>query len=245
VQKIVRIAEIKENEQVWEIGPGKGILTEELIRTGCKLTAFEIDEKLYPHLEEKFSDKMYLVEKDILKANWEEFFPKEKVIITANLPYQITSPFLFKVASFADKFSKIVIMVQKEVARRISAKIGTKDYGILSLKMQYYFDVSYEFTVKPHLFFPRPKVDSAVIKLVPRTGKPQIEDEKLFWRIVEVTFRNRRKMLRNNLKDILSSEQIQKISLEFELTRRGETLTEEGFLQLYRLVRTTRYEEIK
>ena len=233
VQKIVRIAEIKENEQVWEIGPGKGILPEELINRGCNLTAFEIDEKLYPHLEEKFSDRMRLVKKDILKARWEEFLPAEKVIITANLPYQITSPFLFKVVSFADKFSKIIIMVQKEVAQRINAQTGTKDYGILGLKMQYYFAVSYEFTVKPHLFFPRPKVDSAVIKLIPRIDKPKIEDEKLFWRIVEVSFRNRRKMLRNNLKELLNTEQLEALSNDFDISRRGETCSEKEFVKLY------------
>jgi 16S rRNA (adenine1518-N6/adenine1519-N6)-dimethyltransferase len=236
VQKIVRIADVNSENYVWEVGPGKGILTEELIETGCKLTAFEIDEKLYPILEEEFSGKINLVKQDVLKANWNEFFPKDKVTITANLPYQITSPFLFKVASFADKFAKIVIMVQKEVAQRINASVGTKDYSILSIKMQYYFDVSYEFTVKPHLFFPRPKVDSAVIKLIPRTNKPTIEDEKFFWRIVEVAFRNRRKMLRNNLKEILNSDQIVKLSEEFEITRRGETLTEIEFVELYDLV---------
>ena len=233
VQKIVRIADVGIEDYVWEVGPGKGILTEELIETGCKLTAFEIDEKLYPILEEEFSDKIHLVKQDILKANWIDFFPEKKVAITANLPYQITSPFLFKVASFADKFSRIVIMVQKEVAQRINAKVGTKDYSILSLKMQYYFDVSYEFTVKPHLFFPRPKVDSAVIKLIPREDKPHINNEKLFWRIVELAFRNRRKMLRNNLKEILNAEQLANLSEEFEITRRGEALTESEFVELY------------
>jgi len=233
VRKIVNIADIQASDFVWEVGPGKGILTEELLQTGCDLTAFEIDEKLYPLLEEKFSNKLNLIKKDILKADWEDFFPNEKVKIVANLPYQITSPFLFKVVSFAEKFSQIVIMIQKEVAQRINAEIGTKDYSILTLKMQFYFDVSYGFTVKPHLFYPKPKVDSAVIKLIPRQDKPEIEDEKFFWKIVETAFRNRRKMLRNNLKAILSSEQIEELSKEFDLSRRGETFLEKEFVDLY------------
>ena len=233
VRKIIKIADIQAEDFVWEIGPGKGILTEELLQTGCDLTAFEIDEKLYPILEDKFSNKLNLIKKDILKTDWKKFFPKEKVKIVANLPYQITSPFLFKVVSFADKFSQIVIMIQKEVAQRINAKIGTKDYSILTLKMQFYFNVSYGFTVKPHLFFPKPKVDSAIIKLIPRKDKPEIDNEKFFWKIVETSFRNRRKMLRNNLKAILSSEQIEELSKEFDLSRRGETFLEKEFVDLY------------
>ena len=233
VRKIVNVADIQAEDFVWEVGPGKGILTEELLQTGCDLTAFEIDEKLYPILEDKFSNKLNLIKKDILKAGWEDFFPNEKIKIVANLPYQITSPFLFKVVSFAEKFSQIVIMIQKEVAQRINAKIGIKDYGILTLKMQFYFDVSYEFTVKPHLFYPKPKVDSAVIKLIPRKDKPEIDDEKFFWRIVETSFRNRRKMLRNNLKAILFSEQMEELSKEFDLSRRGETFSEKEFVDLY------------
>ena len=233
IRKIVDIANVQENEQVWEIGPGKGILTEELLNRNCNLTAFEIDEKLYPILEDKFSNKINLIKEDVLKANWKKLLPDEKVKIVANLPFQITSPFLFKVVSFAEHFSKIVIMIQKEVAQRIKAKVGSKDYGILTLKMQYYFDISYEFTVKSHLFYPKPKVDSAVISLIPRKEKPEIEDEKFFWRIVETSFRNRRKMLRNNLKEILNAEQIEELSDDFDLSKRGETLTESEFIKLF------------
>jgi len=236
VRKIVKIAEIKPNETVWEIGAGKGILTEELLDAESKLTVFEIDDSLYPLLEEKFGDKIKLVKDDILKVKWKNYFGNEKIKIVANLPYQITSPFLFKVVSNVDNFSAVVVMIQKEVAQRINAKIGTKDYGILGLKMQFYFDVSYQFGVKPHLFFPPPKVESAVIKMFPRADKPQISDEKYFWKIVETAFRNRRKMLRNNLKAILSDWQIEKLSKIFDLSRRGETFSEAEFLQLYQAI---------
>ncbi|MCK4694378.1 MAG: hypothetical protein KAT74_01380, partial [Candidatus Cloacimonetes bacterium] len=159
-----------------------------------------------------------------------------KIKIVSNLPYQITSPFLFKVASYSNKFSRIVLMIQKEVAQRLNAKVGTKEYGVLTLKMQYYFNIKYEFTVKPHLFNPPPKVDSAVIKLIPRINKPEIEDEPLFWKIIETSFRNRRKMLRNNLKTILSAEDLMKLSENFDLTLRGESLTESEFIKLYNLI---------
>ncbi len=235
-RKIIQIADIQENESVWEIGPGKGILTEELIRYKCDLTAFEIDKELIQTLQARFNKQVKLINQDILKTVWESFFSKGKIKIVSNLPYQITSPFLFKVASYSNKFSRIVIMIQKEVAQRLNAKVGTKEYGVLTLKMQYYFNIKYEFTVKPHLFYPPPKVDSAVIKLIPRINIPEIEDEPLFWKIIETSFRNRRKMLRNNLKTILSAEDLMKLSENFDLTLRGESLTESEFIKLYNLI---------
>ena len=239
IRKIVDIADVQENEQVWEIGPGKGILTEELLNRNCILTCFEIDENLYPLLEEKFFNKIKLIKKDILKIDWEEMFPQEQVKIVANLPFQITSPFLFRVAKYAQHFSNVVVMIQKEVAQRINAKVGTKDYGILTLKMQYYFIPKYEFAVKPHLFSPSPKVDSAVISLTPRLDKPELENEKFFWHIVETAFRNRRKMLRRNLREIISKEKIEKLNecCPIDLSHRGETLNELEFIELYEAIK--------
>jgi 16S rRNA (adenine1518-N6/adenine1519-N6)-dimethyltransferase len=239
VRKIVDIANVQKNEQVWEIGPGKGILTEELLNRNCNLTCFEIDENLYPLLEDRFSDKIHLIKKDILKVNWKDFFTGELIKIVSNLPYQITSPFLFRVAKYAQHFSNVVVMIQKEVAQRINAKVGTKDYGILTLKIQYYFTPKYEFTVKSHLFTPPPKVDSAVISLTPRLDKPEIENEKFFWHIVETAFRNRRKMLRRNLREIISKEKIEKLTecCPIDLSRRGETLNEKEFIELYKVMK--------
>jgi 16S rRNA (adenine1518-N6/adenine1519-N6)-dimethyltransferase len=239
VRKIADLAEIEENESVWEVGPGRGILTQELLLQKCNLTCFEIDETLYPILFEKFGTTINLINKDILKINWKDYLDESKLKIVANLPYQITSPFLFRVTENAANFKRVVVMIQKEVAVRINAGVGTKDYGRLSLKMQFYFNVEYGFTVKPHLFFPPPKVDSAVIILTPRKDKPILEDENLFWRIVEVAFQNRRKMLRRNLRIILSIEKIEVLGniSNIDLTRRGETLTELDFIELYDDVR--------
>ena len=238
IDKIVEVAEIDESETVWEIGPGKGVLTEALLTKTKKLNCFEIDHTLYPILENKFGKKINLIKSDILRINWEDYFIDEKIKIVANLPYQITSPFLFEVAKHAPKFSRVIVMIQKEVAQRIAAKVGTKNYGILTLKMQYYFNPRYEFTVPPTVFVPPPKVDSAVISLIPRLDRPYVANEQRFWRVVEVALRNRRKMLRRNLRELVGKDKVELLSetCEIELTRRGETLTEAEFVSLYEQV---------
>ncbi|PID28469.1 MAG: ribosomal RNA small subunit methyltransferase A [Candidatus Cloacimonadota bacterium] len=234
-RKIIKAANLSEDEKVWEVGPGKGILTQELLKCVSDLTCFEIDPELYPFLDEKFGNKIKLIKQDVLKSDWNEIAGKNKIKIVANLPYQITSPFLFKAAEFSERTECIVVMIQKEVAARIKARSGTKDYGLLSLKMHYFFDAEYLFTVPPHLFIPPPKVNSAVIKFSPRKNKPVIEREEFFWKIATSAFRNRRKMLRNNLRSILAKEEIEKLAEtgKIELTRRGESLGEEEFIRLY------------
>lgn len=240
IRKIVSEANLKSDDIVWEIGPGKGTLTKELINQGVEPICFEIDKTLWPFLENEFGQNIELIKGDVLKIDWDHLLQINPIKIVANLPYQITSPFLFRVIKHVENFSKIVLMIQKEVADRINAKPGTKNYGILSLKIQFYFNCRYCFTVKPHLFNPPPKVDSAVISLIPRMDKPDIEDEKLFWRIVESAFRNRRKMLRKNLREILAKENIEKLSdiCKIELTRRGETLSESEFIILYKAIKS-------
>ncbi|MCF7858115.1 MAG: 16S rRNA (adenine(1518)-N(6)/adenine(1519)-N(6))-dimethyltransferase RsmA [Candidatus Cloacimonetes bacterium] len=233
--KIVDLAELTENEEVWEIGPGKGILTESLVLQKGRLTCFEIDNDLSSKLIGKFGTSIDLINQDILKIDWAKYLRDKQVKLVANLPYQITSPFLFKVTEFSGSFSRIVIMIQKEVADRITAQPGTKDYGKLTLKMQFNFRIKYGFTVKPHLFYPVPKVDSAVVILTPRPDKPHLEDEALFWKVVGFAFQNRRKMLRRNLRMLLCKEKLQELGSisRIELTRRGETLTEKDFIELY------------
>ena len=178
VQKIVELAEIESDDKVWEIGPGKGILTEELLKQECNLTCFEIDKGLNSILLAQFGDEMKLINEDILQINWKKYLSNDKIKIVANLPYQITSPFLFKITENSNNFSKVVIMIQKEVAQRISAKPNTKEYGKLTLKMNFYFNVKYGFSVKPEVFYPKPKVDSAVIILTPRKDKPILHEHE-------------------------------------------------------------------
>ncbi|MDD3051711.1 MAG: 16S rRNA (adenine(1518)-N(6)/adenine(1519)-N(6))-dimethyltransferase RsmA [Candidatus Cloacimonetes bacterium] len=234
IKKIVAQANLNENEAVWEIGPGLGILTEEILKFTNDLTVFEIDRELYPHLETKFADKIKLVKADVLRTDWSELL-SQKTKIIANIPYQITSPLLFRISEHADFFSKIVLMMQKEVADRITASRGTKDYGALTLKMNYHFVPQKLFTVKPHLFYPPPKVESTVIEFIPRKDKPSIENIEAYWKLIEFCFRNRRKMLRRNLRTLFpdTSSEVFETLTSIDLSRRGETLSEEEFIILH------------
>ena len=130
------------------------------------------------------------------------------------------------------------LKVKLKVSQQFKSSQGAKDYGILTLKMQYYFKPRYEFTVKPNVFVPPPKVDSAVISLIPRLDKPFVKDEKRFWRVVEVSLRNRRKILRRNLRELIGKEKVEILSekCDIDLTRRGETLTETEFIKLYEAI---------
>lgn len=263
--KIANLADIKKGDLVWEIGPGKGILTDELLKKGCQLTCFEIDRDLIPLLSEKYGDKIYLVAEDVLRTNWDRLLAKteqskstkHEISIVANIPYNITSPLLYKVTRYADFFRSIVIMVQKEFAERLVSSPGTKNYGVLSLKVQYNFAVKKLFKVPRHLFIPEPGVDSEVIKLLPRADKNEIEDLELFWKIVEAAFMSRRKTLKNNLGNLLSKQSLQNLTaiiekrrsatltesasaekpLCFDLNSRGESLDEKAFIDLYHLIR--------
>ena len=234
-KKIVRLAEVKQGETVWEIGGGRGILTSALLERGCNLCVFEIDYKLQDFLQQSFGDRITLYRGDVLKYDWATLAGDKKCKIVANLPYNITTPTLFKIARFSKNISKSYLMMQKEVATRICSRPNCKSYGVLSVKMQFYFDVKKLFVVKPHLFNPRPKVDSCVVSFSPRIDKPVVKDKKLLFKIVNLAFGKRRKMLRSNLLSLLTNSQllILEKSLQFSLTRRGETLNEGEFLSLY------------
>ncbi len=238
VHKIVIESGVKPGDDVWEVGGGKGILTEALLQTGCHLTVFEIDYNLQEYLERTFGNRINLVAKDVLKANWETMFTNHPVSVVANIPYQITSPLLFRIAKYHTHFDKVVIMIQKEVAQRMVAHPNTKDYGILTLKMQYYFHIELLFKVPPTVFSPPPKVDSAVICMTPRLNKPEIPEIDKFWKLVEIAFQQRRKMLRNNVKYLVTEEQFQQLTqtTPIDLQRRGESLDEQEFIQLFRAI---------
>ncbi len=232
---IVENADIKPHNTIWEVGPGTGNLTDFLLKKQIKPWCFEVDRDLWPLLREKYQDRIHLVEKDILKAKWTEYLADQPVKIVANLPYQITSPFLFKVIEHFEHFEMLVVMIQKEVALRICSKPDVKDYGILSLKIQYYYNCEILFEVSPDKFLPPPKVYSSVIRLTPRANRPQIDDLKFFWRLIETAFHTRRKMLKNNLKmfqyHIDYETLCQNSPIDFK--RRGETLSENDFITLY------------
>ncbi len=229
IDKIVESAKVSPGDDVWEIGGGQGVLTAALLQKKVNLTVFEIDYDLQDHLQKKFGKQITLVKGDILKQDWRKICPKNLKIV-ANLPYNITSPFLFKVVKNIDLFSALTIMIQKEVAERIVASAGSKIYGRLSLKMQYYFDVKKVLDVNRTSFYPQPRVDSAVIQALPRKDRPEVVDIELFMKIIDLAFVSRRKMLRVNLKQLLPKEKLEK--LDFDLTLRGEKLTEADFVNL-------------
>ena len=204
LDKIAEAAEI--DEGVMEIGPGFGVLTKRLCETGKKVVSVEIDRRLIPVLEYTLAefDNVKIVERDIMKTDVraliKEEFGDAKISIAANLPYYITTPIITKLIEEKLPIKNIVVMVQKEVAERIAAKPGKKDYGAISVLCQYYTKPSMVAVVPAGSFFPAPKVDSAVLcmKLLDEPGV-RVEDEKCFFKVVRASFAQRRKTLLNCL----------------------------------------------
>jgi len=228
-EDIVSHADLHPQDIVWEIGPGLGALTDLLIKATNNLHIIEIDKDLIPVLSQKYAVHCQIVNKDILKINWTDEIKDHKIKIVSNLPYQISSPFLYKLTEYVGYIDCVVVMLQKEVAKRLCAKPRSKDYGVLTIKTRFYYDAFYLFDVPPEKFSPPPNVQSAVIKLVPRADVPVLENPASFWGLVERCFVSRRKTLRNNLK----SYNIDLSQISIDLSRRSETLSEREFLRLY------------
>lgn len=206
LQKIVATAEIDKHTNVIEVGPGIGALTEHLARAAHQVLAFEIDDRLIPVLEDTLSpyDNISVVHNDILKVDLKketEYFDQTLPIkVVANLPYYITTPIIMGLFESHVPIESITVMVQKEVADRMQVGPGTKDYGALSLAVQYYAEPYIVANVPPNCFMPRPKVGSAVIRLTRHKEPPvQVENEKLMFQIIRASFNQRRKTLANGL----------------------------------------------
>lgn len=237
---IVVAAEIKPREPVWEIGPGKGVLTERLLLLTDNLTAFEIDNRLAALLQNRFGSNINLINRDILACNWKKLLSEQsgnsqqQVKLVANLPYQITSPILYAIEENEQYFSRIVIMIQKEVAERLTAKAGCKAYGVMTLKLRYAFDIEFLFKVPPSAFEPAPKVESAVVMLEPRLDKPALKSLDTYRLLINKAFAQRRKTLKNNLRSMFSPEDLVKLEQNsgIDFKRRGETIAEGEFVHL-------------
>ena len=228
---IVEAAGIKKDDQVIEIGPGIGSLTEQLLLAGAKVFAYEVDDSLPTILQNELPKKIddqplasrfKILLKDVLKANFKEdigdFFDFTKPIkVVANLPYYITTPIIFALAESDLHFTSLTLMMQKEVAERLEAQPGSKDYGPLTISVQTEMKVKLALQVGRNSFMPRPKVDSSVVVLTPLKEKPAIEDRKHFIWVVKMCFSQRRKTLNNNLKSLLPDK-----------TKRDELITELG-----------------
>ena len=238
VRQIVAAAELSEADTVLEVGPGIGTLTQGLAESKAQVVAVELDTRLLPVLATTLEgyDNVHVVHGDILKVNIMEEVGVPNFKVCANLPYYITTPIIFALLEKRLPMERLVAMVQKEVAKRMAAQPGGKDYGALSVAIQYYTEPEIAFIVPPTSFIPAPAVDSAVI-VCKRREKPPVEvcDEALFFRVVKAAFSLRRKMLSNSLKNMgIKSEQVAKW-LELagvDGKRRAETLSLEDFAKL-------------
>ncbi len=241
IDKIVAAAEINKDTEVLEIGPGIGTLTQYLAEAAGNVTAVEIDDKLIPILEKTLAgyDNVRIVHGDILKQDIPALFEGRRFKIVANLPYYITTPIIMSLLESGVPADSITVMIQKEVADRMKASPGSKDYGALSLAVQYYAEPYLAANVPPNCFMPRPNVGSAVIRLT-RLEKPSVEvkDEKLMFKLIRAAFNQRRKTLANAVKNFeglsYSREEVEKAITQIGLdTRvRGEALSLEEFARL-------------
>ncbi len=238
VEGILSAAEIQPGDRVLEIGPGIGTLTQALAEAGAWVTAVELDKKLPAVLAEtlKGCDNVTIVSGDILKVDIEGLMGGEPFKVVANLPYYITTPILLALLEKKLNISLIVTMVQKEVAERMTAPPGGKDYGALSVAVQYYTEPDIVLTVPPKSFYPAPEVDSVVIRCRRRAEPPvECRDEKMFFRVARASFGQRRKTLINALKGagFLQEDIDRAVSRAgIDPGRRGETLSLEEFARL-------------
>lgn len=237
-----KIAEsLSENgyDEVLEIGPGMGVLTKYLLEKKSRITVMELDRESVAYLHETFplehikldtsKEKFNIIEGDFLKQNLAAVYPKKQFAIIGNFPYNISTQIVFKAIENRDFVPEFAGMFQKEVAKRIAEKEGSKVYGILSVLTQAFFDVEYLFTVPPSVFNPPPKVDSGVIRLVRKENYTLPVEEKLFFRVVKTAFNQRRKMLRSSLKTFNLSQTLKEEPI---FAKRPEQLSVQEFIAL-------------
>lgn len=246
LKKIVSCAEINKKTAVIEIGPGIGALTEQIARCAGKVLAYEIDNRLIPILNETLSDydNVEIVNQDILKVDIKkeiDIYLKdfEEIVVIANLPYYITTPILMHFIDCNTRVKRYVVMMQKEVAERMSAKPSTKEYNSLSIAIQFLTKPKIVMKVPKSVFIPQPNVDSSVLRLdVLEEPSVKVKDKKLFFKVVKGSFVQRRKTIFNNLntsfKNIYTKEQIRDIlhKAKIEERRRGESLSIQEFANL-------------
>ncbi|MEM7027489.1 MAG: 16S rRNA (adenine(1518)-N(6)/adenine(1519)-N(6))-dimethyltransferase RsmA [Pseudomonadota bacterium] len=235
VQKIIHAINPQADDHLVEIGPGLGALTSPLLNLNIKLDVIEIDRELIIQLRNKFAPKENFIihEHDALKFDYASI-SANKIRVIGNLPYNISTPLLFNLLGYSKNIQDLTFMLQKEVIDRICAVPGNKQYGRLTVMLQYHCAVEKLFIVKSGAFNPAPKVDSAVVKLVPKTtADKEVKDPVLFSALVSDAFSQRRKTLRNSLGNFLTEEQIKE--LDINPTLRPEMLTVNEFVSLANL----------
>ena len=235
VDEIVHAAELTPGEPVLEVGPGIGTLTQGLAQSGADVTAIELDRRLLEVLDTTLAsfDNIRIIHGDVLKLDVPSIMNHKPFKVVANLPYYITTPIIMSLLESKLPIERLVVMVQKEVALRMVAKPGTKDYGALSVAVQYYTEPDIVLDVPPKSFLPAPAVTSSVIRCVLRDKPPvDVIDEKLFFRVVKAGFAQRRKTFSNTMKTTgLSKDRIEELLAKANIDgqRRGETFTLQEF----------------
>lgn len=240
ILKIINEFYPQTNDKVIEIGPGTGALTSILIDKVNSLTAVEIDKRVIENLTKEIP-KLNIINKDFLKTDLKEIIDEnKKVRVIGNIPYNITSPILFKLIEKRELISDAMFMVQYEVAKRITAKQGRKDYGILGVLLNYFAETRLCFKISPNVFYPKPKVFSAIIHIAFKEKEYNGIDDKHFIQVVKAAFGNRRKTLKNSLSNSIFS------GVDFEVlshlvTKRAEELSIQDFVLLANLIKEQQY----
>lgn len=221
-----------ESDNIIEIGPGRGALTKKLLEYNSNLTSVEIDFRVINSLKEEYPN-LNLINADFLELELEPYYRRynKKIRIAGNIPYNLTSPIIFKLIENNNIVQDAVLMVQYEVARRMTAKKGTKDYGILAVLLQFFGEVKICFKISPNVFFPRPKVDSALVHIKFKTIELSDIEKEFFIKTVKACFGNRRKTLKNSLSNSIFKD-VNFSNSGIDLTLRAEQLDIGNFAEL-------------
>ena len=232
IKKIVSEINPKTDDAILEIGPGRGALTELIYGKTKNFTAVEIDTRVIENLQSKFPE-LQLIQKDFLKVDISTIIDsnKKRIRVIGNIPYNLTSSIIFKVIRNADLIEDAILMVQNEVAKRMTAKKGSKDYGILTVLLNYFTNTQYCFKVSPNAFYPKPKVTSAVVHLYLKELSISKEERQMFISVVKACFGNRRKTLKNSLSNSIFKE-LNFSNSGIDLALRAEQLDVKDFLVL-------------
>jgi 16S rRNA (adenine1518-N6/adenine1519-N6)-dimethyltransferase len=232
IKKIISEIDPSENDLIIEIGPGQGAITQRLLESKANLTAIEIDKRVIDDLQDRFKD-LHLLQSDFLKLDLNKFVNSsgQKLRVAGNIPYNITSPILFKLFENNTIVKDAVFMVQYEVAKRMTAKMGSKDYGILSVLLEYFGDTKLAFKVSPNVFYPKPNVHSAVVHINFNDKRNDSEFNLMFKSIVKSSFGNRRKTLKNSLSNGIFTD-VNFSDCGIDLSLRAEQLNVVDFIKL-------------
>lgn len=241
IQRIIQSINPKTGDRLIEIGPGLGALTCPVLKIAGEMDVIELDRDIIPKLQLNCGldysqqGKLRIHNTDVLTFDFNSLGYAQPLRIIGNLPYNISTPIIFHLVEYSKQIQDMYFMLQKEVVERLAAKPDTSNYSRLSVMAQYYFQVTPLFVVPPESFDPMPKVDSAIVRLVPHTTRPvEVSDEQAFAKLVSVAFSQRRKTLRNVLKDVCTAEQLQAVGID--PASRAQSLTLQQFANLFNYI---------